>query len=271
MFVSSAFTQNTVAKPNEISKFYKSKTLVVKSNSPLAWFNGKIKGTMEKSWKATPYEIIKSYDFDDKRMDSTYSFLSIDQMTFTKDKSRAHYDFLCLSLGGDYKNFSDMPNLCSIPLSYSEVDDDTYIYKLNTFLKLIQNHVEITKNNKSLNKFNIIRYYNKNTSSIKNKTLYLVDDELSKEVDNKDKISKIYPFTFKIITRDNLEKIIDSEEKDAVFLHKVGPAATSKKGRCYKIIIGADDAKIYYYNFHNISSKNPDSILIKDFKKLAKK
>jgi hypothetical protein len=59
-------------------------------------------------------------------------------------------------------------------------------------------------------------------------------------------------------------------DPDAVFLHKVGPEGKKMEARVYKILIGAADAKFYYYDYHKASSKNPDAFLLSDFKRLEK-
>jgi hypothetical protein len=51
----------------------------------------------------------------------------------------------------------------------------------------------------------------------------------------------------------------------------VGPEITKFKARCYKILIGAADAKFYYFDYHMVDDDTPDGFLAKDFKKLAKK
>jgi hypothetical protein len=59
-------------------------------------------------------------------------------------------------------------------------------------------------------------------------------------------------------------------DENAVFLHKVGPDGKKMEARVFKILIGAADAKFYYYDYHKASDKNPDAFLASDFKKLSK-
>jgi hypothetical protein len=204
-------------------------------------------------------------------MDPKYSFLLLSQVRFDKDKTMAKYNFLSLVLGGNEKIVSNMPDLCPLPLSYSDVDEDNYIYKLQTILRFMQNHVELIHKNPSIIKTNVFKYYNKNTADIKDKTLYVVADELAPDCNTEAKIKKIYPYKFKIATREEIGKAIDDKNENVVFLHKVGPEGTRLKARCYKVIIGAADSKFYYWDWHNIDDESPDGFLAKDFKKLAKK
>ena len=98
----------------------------------------------------------------------------------------------------------------------------------------------------------------------------MLKDELGPNVNTDSKIKKVYPYKFKIATREEIENAIKTENDNVVFLHKIGPEGTKKKARCYNLILGAKDAKLYYFEYHMISSKKPDGFTIKDFKKLAK-
>ena len=163
-----------------------------------------------------------------------------------------------------------MPDLCSIPISYVDVEEDVYNYKMGLIIRFLQSHIKITREHPELNSSNIIKYYNKNTSNIHNKTLYVTKNDLSKEVNSLTKIKKIYPYKVKIATREEIKQVIDNHDKNAVILHKVGPEHSKRKARCYNTILGADDAKLYYFSYHMISNKKPEGLLAKDFKKMAK-
>jgi hypothetical protein len=117
---------------------------------------------------------------------------------------------------------------------------------------------------------NILRHYNDNIQLLQGKTLYFVANELAKDVNTLAKIKKIYPGPVKLVTQEEIKQAI-SDKLDVVFLHKVGPESTKFKSRCYKILIGAADAKFYYFDYHMVTDDDPDGFLAKDLKKLAKK
>jgi len=263
----SVFAQKEVPTPDQISQFYKTTTLIVLDNNPMMSFNFKMKEAIQKVWKATPFDFISQEEYEEKRMSNKYSFISLDKVWFTKDKLKANYNFLCLSLGGNYKNEKDMPQLCTVPVSYLGVDEESYIYKFSALLQIIQDHVKMIKENPTVNKINVIHQYNKHAGEIKTKTLYVTKEDLSREINTEAKFKKVYPYPFKFVSRDDLEKIIDNKTANVIFLHKVGPEGTKRKARCWKTMIGADDAKLYYFNYHMISSKKPDGLLAKDLRK----
>lgn len=265
-----AETQIPVPEPEQIQKFLNTTTCIVYDANPMVSYNIYIKEAVEKYWKITPYKFIKASEYDALRKNPDFSFLTIDRIFFEKDKTKAQYEFLCISLGGKYRTQNDMPQIAAIPLSYFGVDEDSYVYKIPTLVQFLQNHINLVKENPSLKSFNIRNHYNSNIPVTHNKSLYLVKDELSKSVNTTQKIKAIYPYDIVFINRDDLEtKILNGE--DILFLHKVGPEGTKRKARCWIVIIGAKDAQLYYFNYHMIDSKHPDGMLSTDFKKLSKK
>lgn len=270
-FVLTSFSPDYVPTPEEVDHFYQTKTLVVLEDNPIAEYNFVIRAFMQKEWKLTPYDFIKYSEFEEKRMDPQYSFILLNQVRFDKDKSLARYTFLSLVLGGKDQVIGDMPDLCPVPIAYADVDEDSYNYKFQTILRFMQNHVEMIHANSKMIKTNMLKYYNDNTGDVKNKILYLVKSEMAPECNTEAKVKAVYPYKFKFVTREEVAKAIDESNPDVVFFHKVGPEGTRLVARCYKILIGAADSKFYYFAYHSISDKEPDGLLLKDFKKLAKK
>lgn len=266
----SSISQNSVGTPEQLKSFFKTKTLIVFDEDPFSESNVQLKTAVEKNWKLTEYEFIDVEKFEEKRNSPQYSFLTIDQVFYEGDKSTSTYNFLCLSLGGNYKTESDMPQLCTVPLSYADAEESTYAYKIATMLNFMQNHIALTSGHPELKNSNIIEYYHNNLRDLKDKILYVPKDELENKINTEEKIKKIYPYKFKIVTRDELEEAIDNKLKDVIFLHKVGPSKSTNKARCWKIIMGASDARLYYFDYHRIDENHPDALLENDFKKMVK-
>ena len=270
-YSSTLFSQKAVATQEQLEKFYKTKTYVVFDDDIFNTYNSAIKEAVEMHWTITEYEFLSMAEFQKKRFKSGNSFL-IRTKVFSEDNPKGtSYTFLSLVLGGEYSTVNDMPDICSFPLSYYDVDYDKYDYKMPALVLFIQNHVELTKNNPKLNKTNIIRHYNKNAENITGKTLYLQKDELASNVNSVQKIKKYYSGNVKIVSAEEIHDKIVEKNANSVFLHKVGPPKGSNdKDRCYKLIIGAEDGKLYYSDYHKITIKNEDGMLKSDFKKLNK-
>ncbi len=268
--VVSAGAQGYVPSRADVNTFFTTKTLVVLENNPLSEYNDIIKKVMQQEWTITEFDFISEKDFEAKRMDAQYSFIYMSHVTFEKDKTDASYRFLHLSLGGDYYRLNEMPDIASVPLAYFAVEEDRYAYKLAILVRFLQNHAKLIHERPEIISANVLKHYNDNIKDIKDKTLYLLKEELAPSVNTEAKIKKIYPYKFKLVTPEDIETAIRNRDPDVVFLHKVGPEGTKKEARSYKIIIGAADALFYYFDYHKISDKNPDGLLESDFKNLVK-
>jgi len=264
------FSQDYIPSREDMEKFFKTKTLVVMDQNPLNSYDSEIKEAMENEWTITEFEFIEYHEFEEKRRNPEYSFLYLVKVTFEKDKLNAIYRFLNLSLGGDYFDMTVMPDLVSVPVAYNHVEEDSYNYKLGILVRFIQNHLKLMYEKPEIIKNNIFQYYNENKGSVKGKKLMLLEQEMASDVNNKSRLSKVYPYDFEFVTKEEIKEAILYRDENAVFLHKVGPEGTRLNARCYKILIGAGDANFYYFDYHMINDKNPDGFLAKDFKKLSK-
>ncbi len=265
------FAQQAVGTPDQIAQFYKTKTCIVLSDDMFSSYNTIIKPAVEQNWTVTDYEFISMKEFNKRKKNKEYSFLIQVKIYSEKKPNLISYQFLSLLLGGSYSSINDMPELCSFPLSYYGAEEDRHAYKFGAFVLFIQNHLETTKNNKKLTSKNIIKYYNKNTEKISGKTLYVIKDELTSDANSLSKIKSVYKGKVEIVEAEKIAEAISNKDKNIIFLHKVGPpedADEKAKERCYKMLMGAGDGKLYYTDRHKISPNNPDGFLLKDFKKL---
>jgi hypothetical protein len=254
----------------DLEHFHKTKTYVVLSDNPLSDYNMEIQDAVKKYWNITEYEFLDFDDFGDKSADKNASFLYVAAVNFEKDRSRARYRFLCVSLGGDYESIDDMKDVANLPLSYYGVDEDRFAYKLGTMVRFLQDHIRLITENPDMVSQNVYKHYNDNMGDVKKKTLYLVEDELEYSLASEAKIRSVYPHAVKIVEPDEIKELIMNGDENAVFLHKVGPEGKKMNARVYKILIGAADGKFYYFDYHKAGDKRPDAFLESDFKKLAR-
>ena len=262
-----SFAQLPFPSPVEIERFYATKTMVVLETSlNYAFFNKHLKEVMPTVWKATPYEFIDLAKYEELKNDSQYSFLMLTKVRYNSDKIKPPYDFLTLTLGSDAQRYKNMPQLCALPLCYSDIEDDEYSYKMPAFLKFIQSHVELLKSNPDLDAKKIDNHYNKNAVDLAGKTIYFAATDLAKDLDTPPEIKQYYDGEIKVVSHDDIAASIKNNE-DIVFLHKVGPGELTQKSRCWKLIMGTA-GKLYYMDFHIINEKNPDGFTEKDFKQI---
>jgi hypothetical protein len=270
IFMMPLFSQEYLPTRENLAAFFKTKTLVVLDQNPLNTYDSEIMEAMENEWTLTPFEFIKYDEFEKKRKDPQYSFLKLVNITYENDKLNAVYKFLNLSLGGDYFSINQMPDIVSVPVAYNNVDEDSYNYKLGILVRFIQNHVNLINEHPEIISANIFKHYNDNKGDVKTKTLYLIAEELEPAINSRARISKIYPYNFKLVTQEEIKNAITNRDENVVFLHKVGPEGTRLDARCYKVLIGAGDANFYYFDYHMINDKKPDGFLEDDLKKISK-
>ncbi len=254
----------------DLDHFYTTKTYVVLETNAISDYNIEIQDAVKKFWDITEYEFLPMKDFAEKSKDKNASFLYLATVSFEKDKSNARYQFLCLSLGGDRISIDDLRDLANIPMSYYGVDGDHYAYKLGIMIRFLQYHVRLITENHKIVSQNVYKYYNENMADVKGKTLYLVEEELDRDVNSLAKIRAIYPGDVELVDRETIKELIMAEDPDAVVLHKVGPEGKKMNARVYKILIGLAEAKFYYFDYHKVTNRNPDAFLLSDFKKLTK-
>ena len=259
-----------VPTPEDLDHFLTTKTLVVKDKNPINTYDAEIEEVMANEWNITEYEIIPFSEFEEKRQNPEFSFLFLATVVFENDKLNARYRFLNVSLGGDYFHIGMMPDLVSVPVSYSNVEDESYNYKLGLLVRFAQQHLRLIHANPEIISNNVFKHYNDNMKDVKQKTLYLLEDEMANDVNSTSRIKKVYPHDFKLVSREEIRQAITDRDENVVFLHKVGPEGTRLKARCYKVLIGAADASFYYFDYHMINDKKPDGFLSKDLKKISR-
>ena len=245
-----------------------SKTLVVMEPTMFSDFNIYIKKAIQENWKITPFEFIEYNEFEEMKTDSSYSFLVLVQTSFERDKSSVFYNYLNLLLGADVKDINELPEFCSIPLSYSKVEEPRYPAKLGIMLTFMQDHVKLIAENIEAPGLKKLSYYNKNANQVKNKILLVTSADLAGEVNTPKKIKATYPHDIRLVSEEEVVEAIKTKAPNTVIVHKVGPEGTSKSGWCYKALFGTDDSKLYFFDHHTVSEKRPDGILEKDFRRL---
>ena len=256
----------TYANKKQVEDFFQSKTMVVLDASPLTGWNIVISDAVKKYWNITPYEIITSDQFDKIYSDPKLSFIFLSKVQLERDKEEVYYLYMNLVMGAKVKDLTGLPELLSLPLAYSGVDEDEYIDKLPLMIRFAQLHLNNLKGAKNLNTFYILKNYGNNSKLLKDKILMVKESDLAEEVSTEEKIQEIYPGTVKIITPEEMVKAIEDQTPNTAVLHQIGPSEDENKGRSYCLIFGTDDANLYYYNHQNITQKRPEGMLARDFR-----
>ena len=256
----------TYADKKHIEDFFNSKTMVVMDANPLIGFNIEVTDAAKKYWTITPYEIITSDQFEKVRTDPKLSFIFLSKVQLDKDKDEVYYLYMNVVMGAKVKDITDMPELLSLPLAYTGVDEDSYVDKLPLMIRFTQVHLNNLKTAKNPKSLYNLKGYSDDSKLLKDKTLLVKDSDLSEEVNSVEKIQKEYPGLVKIVSSEEMVNAIEQKAPNTAVLHQVGPDEDENKGRSYCEIFGTDDAKLYYYNHQTITQKRPAGMLARDFR-----
>lgn len=265
------FAQEKFASKADIEKFFKTKTFFVLDENMFNDYNNAMKEAAKNTWTITPFDFMSTAEFSKQRKNPNYSFIVRTKVTFGEDKDEIPYTFISLLNGKNSGGVEQMPDLAEFPVSYFDVDLDKYDYKLGAILLFLQNHIQWLKDNPEIKEKSIIGHYRNQKNPTKDKTLYLIKEELPADLNTEEKISDVYSGKIKIVEPEEITKAIAEKNQDVIFLHKVGPGGEYKAARCFKLILGAADAKIYYFDFHKIKDpKKPNAFLKSDFGAIEK-
>jgi hypothetical protein len=249
--------------------FAKSTTCIVMEDNQFSFYNTEIRKAVDKYWKVTPVKYITTEEFNVMRNDPSWSFIVLTITTFSNDKSGSAYDFLNLLLGADVDNLDELPEFCAIPLSFAGAPEE-YTYKLGLIVRFMQNHADMVMKNPGTAALRYLKYYNRNVPAIRGKTILVRQQDLAPEIDTPERISAYYPYAVRIVDEEEIIRAVETMAKDVLIVHKVGPDGVKQTGTCMKMLIGTDDAVMYYYDSHLVDSRNANGLLISDLKRLAR-
>jgi hypothetical protein len=262
--------QSPFPSKDEIKQFSVSKTCVVLEDDPFSVYNQYIKDAVSSFWNITPFEFIEVREFNVRRLDPQYSFIVLTQTNFERDKANGLFNFINLLQGKRVNKLGEMPEICAVPLSFAGEEDLDYGYKLGAILSFMQKHAGMILADPSLTGRKYLKYYNKFIPDVSGKTILVKQEDLSPEISSIEDIKVIYGNKIEIVTEEDIVKAIETRAPATVILHKVGPAGEDQNsGYCFKMLIGTDDANMYYYNQHVINKNNPNGLLAADLKRLA--
>jgi hypothetical protein len=248
-----------------------SKTCVVLENSPFSAFNPAIREAVTAYWTITPYEFIDINEFNTRRQDPAYSFLVLTENDYEKDKSGSSFSFLNLLIGKKVRNLEEMPEFCAVPVDFAGEDaDEEYAYKMGLIVKFIQEHTSLVVNSPKTPGIRYLKYYNQFVPEIAGKTILARVDDMEESVSDEQSISAIYSSPFLLVSEDEIKKAVAEKRPNTLILHKVGPPDELTGAYVFKMLIGTEDAMMYYFNTHKVDQRNPNGFLPSDLKRIAR-
>lgn len=251
----------TLATKQQVGMFLNSKTCIVKDDG-MNFYNAPIKEAVEKYWKITGYEFIDQTEFNKRKNDPKYSFLVMMDGAYDKDPGGVRYRYLTLVLGDGSGNLTNMPELCSIPLSYSGDNDTEFEYIIPVVIKFMQLHVRNLEKDRLPISINGLRYYNK--TGFTDKLIVFNSDKMAEAFNTPEKIATVCSNKVKLVAAADMVKELAAAKSGTLFHFHVGPLPEAPAGRCYEMLFDSD-GNLWYYNFRKVTNGNPDGFNASDF------
>ncbi len=268
---SSIFAQQMLPTSKQVNTFLDSRTYIVQDNNLFGMYNSAISDAAKKHWKVTKYAIINKDDYNKKKHVPTASMIIQTESHFEGQEELGVFTSLSLVLGKSGGNINTMPDIITLPLAYSDVDYDNYHYKLGLALVFMQNHVQWLKDNPNIEDKALINHYKKTKISTKEKTLYLLKSEMAEDINTVSKIKGVYSGEVKFASKEEIQEAIDANNEDVLLLHLVAPKRAIKGSVVTKMILSANNAELYYFDYHRVKGKRlPNKFLKSDFESLEK-
>lgn len=264
-FSLSVFSIPKLPSQQLIGMFKNSRTCVVLEDG-ISFYNSYIKDAVQKYWKSTEYEFISQEEFEKRRTDSKFSFLVLTDNFYDKDPGGVSYNCINLVLGDPTSTLTMMPELCSVPLSYSGDNDTDYEYAIPAIVKFIQIHARNLEKERFFISLKGLKFYN-GSSEFKDKVLLLNINGMALYVDSPDRIKMVYPYYIKLLSPAEIQEEISTNPSNALFLFHVGPSENSGAGKCFEMIFDVE-GNLYYYNSRKITNDNKDGFNLTDFKNI---
>ncbi len=222
-----------------------------------------LKESAAQAWTMSPYEFCTNEEFQKIKASDKYYFLLVVKGQQRKE-SEPGIDLLTFVKGGEgaSKSIDDMLEVVTFPLRSASEPSGREFVMLPAFLTIMQDHAQglIGSEFKAYSTLGASE-----TKKLKIKQVYFSKEDFAPQVDQK--------------TIDALDEDITVEEDDeavdevfqrgtfnGVVSYVVAPSEPVNGSVCYKMLIGADDHKLYWYKKHRISPRSGAGFLDMDLK-----
>ena len=225
--------------------------------------NEAIKESVAASWTMSPYEFCSVEEFEKIKTSDKFYFLLIAKGQQRKE-SEPGIDFLTLVKGGEdaSKSIDDMLEVVSFPLRSASEPSGREFVLLPAFLSIIQDHAQ------NLTSSEVKAYSTlsaEDTKKLAIRQIYFSKDDFAPQVDDK----TIESLDQDIIVKedeDDVDEVFTQGTYNAVVSYVVAPTEPVNGSVCYKLLIGADNHKLYWYKKHRISARSGRGFLAGDLR-----
>jgi len=222
-----------------------------------------LKQSVTTSWTLSPYEFCTNEEFQKIKTDNKFYFLIVVKGQQRKE-AEPGIDLLTMVKGGEGadKSIEDMLEVVTFPLRAAVDPSGREFSLLPAFLTIMQEHA------RTLTDSEVKAYAPLGASDSKRlrmKQIFFSEEDLAPQVDEK---------TLKSLDEDifieeddqDVDDVFEEGRFNAVVSYVVAPTEPVNGSVCYKMLIGADNHKLYWFKKHRISARQGAGFLDSDLK-----
>ena len=222
-----------------------------------------LKQSVTSTWTMSPFEFCTQEEFNKIKSDSKFYFLIVVKGQQRKE-SEPGIDLLTMVKGGEGsdKSINDMLEVVTFPLRSAVDPSGREFVLLPAFLSIMQEHAQGLTSSE-------VKAYSTvgatDSKKLRMKQIYFYEEDFSPTLDEK----VVESMDEDIFVKDDEQEVDDiftNGTFNAVVSYVVAPTEPVNGSVCYKMLIGADDHKLYWYKKHRISARQGAGFLDADLK-----
>ena len=225
-----------------------------------------MKESIAASWTMSPYEFCSMEEFEKIKTSDKFYFLLIVKGQQRKE-SEPGIDLLTLVKGGEgaTKSINDMLEVVTFPLRSATEPSGREFVLLPAFLTIIQDHAQslISSEVKAYSTLSA-----EDTKKLAIKRIYFSKEDFAPQVDDKT-IASLDEDIIVEEDEDKVDEVFSDGTYNAVISYVVAPSEPVKGSVCYKLLIGADNHKLYWYKKHRISARSGSGFMPGDLRAIT--
>ena len=222
-----------------------------------------LKQSVTSTWTMSPFEFCTQEEFNKIKSDSKFYFLIVVKGQQRKE-SEPGIDLLTMVKGGEGsdKSINDMLEVVTFPLRSAVDPSGREFVLLPAFLSIMQEHAQGLTSSE-------VKAYSTvgatDSKKLRMKQIYFYEEDFSPTLDDK-VVGSLDEDIFVKDDEQEVDDIFTNGTFNAVVSYVVAPTEPVNGSVCYKMLIGADDHKLYWYKKHRISARQGAGFLDADLK-----
>ena len=235
------YSQEVNTDIREYVTFKEGTTYFIKSNDKK--YNQIVNDILVKYWKVNKFEMISSNQIEKLKGESSFF---VDQVEYSFSRTAGttgalnmNYGVTKLAMFKDYKKNTPKDVLSLVQLD--KISPVEMLFSIQMMQSEINFVFDLNKKKDLDLKDYLDEVNEKNKKRIQSKTLYVTRNGMKDDIDHEEGLKKVYSHKFIFTTRENIEKAIEDQNEDVVFLKVI-----NYKNLKFVLFIAAKDSELLY-------------------------